>query len=156
MYPCRACNGCFLFCFFNFFVRYLGFCIFGGYLGLKRSHIFGGKKKKSQKARQRHIKHACKISGSNSQKRRGHLDFCAVKCKNHDLALRLLGFSIYSIWGVKFDLILILRSQFFEFLRETLCKHGLEHLKAAGPEKKRFFFPSYSKCLSIFDLFEGL
>ena len=28
---------------------------------------------------------------------------------------------------------LVLRSQFFDFLRE---KHALEHLEAAGPEKK--------------------
>ena len=34
--------------------------------------------------------------------------------------------------GVKFDLVLVLRSQFFDFLRETLYKHALEHLEAAG------------------------
>ena len=43
---------------------------------------------------------------------------------------------------------LFLRSQFFDFLREFLYKHALEHLEAAGPE--------HSKCLSIIDLFEGL
>ena len=43
--------------------------------------------------------------------------------------------SIYSILGVKVDLLLVLRSQFFEFLRETLYKHALEHLEAVGPEK---------------------
>ena len=70
---------------------------------------------------------------------------------------KLLGFSIYSIFGVKFGLILVLRSQFFDFLRETLCKHALEHLEAAGPDEKMgHFFSSYSKCLSIIDLFEGL
>ena len=42
--------------------------------------------------------------------------------------------------GVKFDLILVLRSQFFDFLRESLYKHALEHLEAAGPEKKGSFF----------------
>ena len=42
--------------------------------------------------------------------------------------------------GVKFDLILVLRCQFFEFLGETLYKHALEHLEAAGPEKKGYFF----------------
>ena len=63
----------------------------------------------------------------------------------------------YSILGVKFDLILVLRSQFFELLRETLYKHALEHLEAAPPGKKWvIFFSSYSKCLSRFDLFEGL
>ena len=39
---------------------------------------------------------------------------------------------MHSILGVKFDFILVLRSQFFEFLRETLYKHALEHLEAAG------------------------
>ena len=33
-----------------------------------------------------------------------------------------------------------LRSQLFECLRETLCKHALEHLEAAGPEKTFVFF----------------
>ena len=47
----------------------------------------------------------CQVSGSISQKRRGHLDVCAVKCKNHGLASKLLGFSVNSILGVKFDLI---------------------------------------------------
>ena len=35
-----------------------------------------------------------------------------------------------------FDFVLILRGQFLEYLRETLYKHALEHLKSAGP----FFF----------------
>ena len=47
---------------------------------------------------------------------------------------------MYSILGVKSDLILVLRSQFFDFLRETLYKRALEHLEAAGPEKKGSFF----------------
>ena len=31
----------------------------------------------------------------------------------------------------------VLRSEFFDFLRETLHRHALGHLKAAGPEKKK-------------------
>ena len=54
------------------------------------------------------------------------------------------------------DLVLVLRSQFFDFLRETLYKHALEHLEAAGPKKKIIFFSSYNKGLSIIDRFEGL
>ena len=42
--------------------------------------------------------------------------------------------------GVKFDLILVSRRQSIEFLRETLYKHALEHLEAAGPETKRVIF----------------
>ena len=41
-------------------------------------------------ARQGHIKHVRKISGSISQKRRGHLEFCAVMCKNDGLASYLV------------------------------------------------------------------
>ena len=75
------------------------------------------------------------MSRSISQKRRGHLDFSAGKCQNHDLATSLLGFGIYSISGVKFDLKLVLHTQFFEHLREPLYKHALEHLEAARPEE---------------------
>ena len=67
-----------------------------------------------------------------------------------------LGFSVYSISGVIFDLILALRSQFFEYLRETSHEHALEHLEAARPEKTGVFSSSCSKCLTIIDLFEGL
>ena len=62
----------------------------------------------------------------------------------------------YSISGVKFDLILVLLSQFFEYLRETSHKHALEHLKAARPEKMGIFFSSYGKCPTMVDFFEGL
>ena len=54
---------------------------------------------------------------------------------------------VYIRFWAKIDLILVLRSQFFDFLRETLYKHALEHLEAAGPEKKAHFFSSYGKCL---------
>ena len=68
-----------------------------------------------------------------------------VKCKNHALASLLLGFSIYSILGVKFDLLLVLRNQFFECLGETLYKNALEYLEATGPENILvIFFSSYT------------
>ena len=56
--------------------------------------------------------------------------------------------------GVKVDLILVLRSQFFEFLRETLYKHALEHLEAAGPEKQmgHFFLPTVNAYLLLTSL----
>ena len=52
------------------------------------------------KARQGRIKHMSKISESISQKRRGHLDFCAVKCKNHGLASWLLGSECVRFWAL--------------------------------------------------------
>ena len=79
-----------------------------------------------------------------------------MKCKNHGLASKLLGFSVYSVLGIKVDLILVLRGQFFEYLRETLYKHVLGHLEVARPEEKGRFFSSYGKCLTIIDLFQGL
>ena len=55
------------------------------------------------------------------------------------------------------DLILVLRSQLFEYSRETLYKPAFEHLEATRPEKNgQFFSSSYGKCLTIIDLFEGL
>ena len=41
-----------------------------------------------------------KISGSNFQKRRGHLDFSAVKCKNHSLALNYLILVYIRFWAL--------------------------------------------------------
>ena len=50
---------------------------------------------------------------------------------------------MFSISGVKLDLILVLRSHFFEYLRETLHKHAFEHLEAARREKEvSYIFPS--------------
>ena len=59
----------------------------GDILGLKGSHISSEKTHKthSHRARQRHIEYVCKFQGL-SQKRRGHSDFCAVKCQNHGFA----------------------------------------------------------------------
>ena len=54
------------------------------------------------------------------------------------------------------DLILVLRCQFCEYLRETSYKHALELLEAArmGKNGKLSFF--LRKRLTIIDLFEGL
>ena len=91
------------------------------------------------------MKHVCKGSGSNLQKWRGHLDFWAATCKDHGLASYLLCYRVYSIWGVNVGLILVLRSQFFECLRETLYKRALDHLEAVRPKEKNgsfFFLPT--------------
>ena len=58
--------------------------------------------------------------------------------------------------NVKYEFIRILRSQFFEYLRETLYKHALEHLEAARLEKWGRGGSSYGKRVTIIDLFEGL
>ena len=144
-----------------FFVRYLAFVFFWEYLGLKRPHIFGEKRKRKQKTIRNRLGKgtldACaKFQGLTLKNGVENWDYCAVECKKQGLTSYLLGVSMYSILGFKFDLILVLRSQFFDFLRETLYKYALEHLKAAGPEKKGTFFSCYRKCLCIIDLFEVL
>ena len=98
----------------------------------------------------------CKISGSNSQNRRGHLDFCTVKYESHDVALQLLGFGVYSILGVKIDFVgptqSVLRIFARNFEQSCLGAPGSGwSTKYNGP-----FFFSYSKCPSIVYLFEGL
>ena len=60
---------------------------FLGYLALKGSHISSEKKKHIRKGLGRGtFEHVLQNSGSISQKRREHLDFCAIKCKNHGFA----------------------------------------------------------------------
>ena len=71
--------------FFVILCQIIGFSIVGDICVL-RDHTFPAKKKEKTKARQGHIKQVRKISGSLSQKRRGHLDVCAVKCKNRAFA----------------------------------------------------------------------
>ena len=52
---------------------------------------------------------------------------------------------------------LVLLCRVFEYLREPLYAHALEHLKADRPEKKIVqLFSSYGKCLTIRDPLESL
>ena len=52
---------------------------------------------------------------------------------------------------------MIIRSQIFEYLRETLYKHALDHLEAARSEKKMGGKNVFlRKRLTIVDHFEGL
>ena len=85
------------------------------------------------------------------------MDFCAEKSakiiawhRNY-LVLVWIRFS-----GVEFDLILVLRSQFLEYLPETLYEHALEQLEAARLEKDGSIFSPYGKRLTIIYLFEAL
>ena len=84
--------------------------------------------------------------------------FVRYTCKNHIFAwqLRVLGFSVDSISGLKCYLMLVLRSQFVEYLRETLYNHALEHLEAAHPENKMEKNVFLRKRLTIIDPSEGL
>ena len=80
--------------------------------------------------------------------------FLGYLCLLSDPTSYLPGFSGYSILGVNYDLRLVLRRQFFEYMRKTLYKHVLKHLEAAGSEQKGSFF--YRERLTIIYPFEGL
>ena len=116
--------------------RYLFVCFFG-YLG---SLISSGKKSHSKKARQGHIKY---VSVQNISKTARSFDLNAAKCKTHSLASYLLGFSVYSILGDKYDLILALPSKVFDYWRYASYKHALGHLQAARSGKNWSFLPPF-------------
>ena len=61
-----------------------------------------------------------------------------------------------STLGVKSDLILALRSQIFEYLRESVHRDALEYLQLAGSEKMQKKELFLRKRLSIIELFEEL
>ena len=117
---------------FLFFGRYLGFCILGGYMGLERPHIFWEKKKKRKRLGRGTLNTCVKFQGLTLKNGVDIWIFVRLSAK---FTAWHRGVIKYSILGVKFDLILVLRSQFFELLRETLYKHALEHLEAAPPGK---------------------
>ena len=92
------------------------------------------------------------ISGFIPQEWRGHLDLFAVNVQTLRLRIVILGFSVDSILGGIHDLIFNLRGQFFEYLRETLCRHALEHLEAVLVQKQngnRNIFPYGSAWLLL-------
>ena len=62
------------------------------------------------------------------------------KVKKSRLGIVITWFSVYSILGDNYYLMLVRRSQFFEYLRETLHKHALEHLEAGRSEKSEHLF----------------
>ena len=53
-----------------------------------------------------------------NEKRRRHLDFRAVNLQKSQLRLVITWFQCRFDLGVKYDFLLVLRSQFFEYLRE--------------------------------------
>ena len=128
----------------GFFVRFFFwpdicfFLYFLGYLGLKGTPYFRWREKKNVRKRlgRGALSTCAKFHGRNLKN--GVDIWTLVRLLSAKITAWYLNclvlFSIYSILGVKFDL-LVLRSQFFNFLRETLYTHTLEHLEAAGPQK---------------------
>ena len=63
-------------------------------------------------ARPGHIKHECQISWSTISKTAWTVGLLCGNVQDHGLASYIHVFGVYSILGVKFELVLILRSQF--------------------------------------------
>ena len=80
---------------------------------------------------------------------------CGKHVKFAWLPCNYLVSALGSTLGVKHDLILSLRSQIFERLRETF-RHALEYLQLARSEKNEKNARFLQKHLIIIDLFEGL
>ena len=92
-----------------------------------KAQISGGKKK-SVKDRQGHIKHVCKISGSNSQKRRGHLrrkEF-GVLCLNQPVVILRLILCGSFVWGLVRRVLLGLPSQ-TSYVRSPYQVPGIDY-----------------------------
>ena len=161
MFPCRTVTE-FFFC-----RQIFGLCFFFRYLGLKGSHIPNEKKKliphiqrkkktNSQRAWQAHIKHVCKISGSTSQKRRWHLDFCAVNVQQSRLRQVNTWFQCKFQFGRYIWLKIgptqsVLGIFAWNYVQTCLGAPGSGSLK-----KKRPFFSFCGKRLTTIGLFEGL
>ena len=100
------------------------------------------------------------MSGSISQKRRGFLDFHAENRCNLSsafvIALLLLSFSMGPTLGVKYDLILALRSQIFEYFGRNVLQTCLGVPRTGSFRKKKVSnLFSLRKRLTVNDLFEG-
>ena len=80
----------------------------------------------------------------HSKNLRDNLGLCAENmCNFSVVALKLLSFSVASIFGVVFHLILTLRSQHFDDLREYFCRRALGYLEPARSEKnEKMVYPT--------------
>ena len=93
-------------------------------------------------AQQGLTKHVCKSSGSISRKRREYLGLRAGNMCNLRSCVVKLCFSVGSILGDEYDLILAIRSQIFEYLHKTFCRRALGCLDPARLQKTNCFIPT--------------
>ena len=141
MCPCRAFDEVFFLDFF-FPSDIWVFVFFGGYLGLKKPHIFGEEKQKPIRKRlgKGTLNTCAKFQGLTLKKAVDIWTFVRLRAKITAWHRNYLVLVYIRFWAIKFDLILVLRSQFFDVLHATLYKHASEHLEAAASEKNRSFF----------------
>ena len=130
---CRAFYECFCFC-FCFFRQTFG-CSYFGDIWVLRDPTFPAKKNKNPKRLGRGTLNTCaKIQGLSLKNGVDIWNFVRLSAKSTAWHRDCMVLVCILISGVKFDLMLVLRSQFVEFLRDNMYEHALEHLDAAGPE----------------------
>ena len=82
--------------------------------------------------------HVCKFSAPISKKR---CEFCPIRAVNTQFFTALPCNRLVSVMGstldVKYGLVLVLRSHFFQYLRETFYRHALGHLQRMGSFTKK-------------------
>ena len=149
--------------FFLFFSSDICFFAFLGYLGLKRPHILGEKQQQQQQQQQQ--------QNIRIRLGKGTLNTCAkiqgLTLKNGVRTFVWLGAKItawhcnyvvlvytpeYSILDLKFDLVLVLRSQLFDFLPETLYNMPWSTWKRLVQKWVIFFFPTVNAHLLLTSL----
>lgn len=112
-------------------------------MGLEGFQFFRRRQAKTQKTQKIFVSGSARAYGTRALKLRAHLlktawtlgPFRGTRA-NSGIASEVLTFSIKSILGVEYDLILITLIQIFGYLRETLYKDALDHLVAARSEEK--------------------
>ena len=118
-----------------FFVRYLGFCIVRDILVL-RDPTFSAKNKQTKKPASKKIgkgilNTCAKFQGLTLKNGVDIWTFVRLSAKITAWHRNYLVLVYNRFWALNSTL----RTQFFDFLPETLYKHALEHLETAGPEK---------------------
>ena len=76
-------------------------------------------------------------------------------CVIYVVALHLLSFSVGLILAIHISLLAI-RSQIFEYLRETFCRRALGYLDEPDASRMKIYLFALRKCLTIIDLCKGL
>ena len=135
---CRAFYECFCFC-FCFFRQTFG-CSYFGDIWVLRDPTFPAKKNKNPKRLGRGTLNTCaKIQGLSLKNGVDIWTFVRLSAKTTAWHRNYLVLVYIRFWA-KIDLILVLRSQFFHFLCDTLRRHAMEHPEAPGTDKKGCFF----------------
>ena len=120
--------------------------------------MFRRKKKTGVRPRDGHVEHVCKKSGSISQKRHGHLAFCAQTLVRYVISFKLIGFGVRSSFLSRFCLMLNTgRSDLRFFARKNSTDMPWSTSSRFVQNAAQFFSsPPLGKSLNTTEEYEGL